>query len=43
MPKDEAYFEHISDAIESIETYTRNIGREEFFQKENNDDARCGN
>ncbi len=35
MPKDEAYLKHISDAIESIETYTRNISREGFFRKEN--------
>lgn len=35
MLKDEAYLKHISDAIESIKTYTKDIGREDFFQKEN--------
>ena len=33
MKKDSAYLHHISDAISAIEEYTRDITREEFFEK----------
>lgn len=33
MKKDSAYLHHIYDAISAIEEYTRDITREEFFEK----------
>ncbi len=36
MFKDEAYVKHIEDAIESIETYTKGISKDEFLDKDKN-------
>ena len=33
MKKNSAYLHHISDAISAIEEYTRDITKEEFFEK----------
>lgn len=34
MEKDEVYFRHILDAIESIEKYVNGVNKEEFVKKE---------
>ncbi|MBI2057828.1 MAG: DUF86 domain-containing protein [Candidatus Yanofskybacteria bacterium] len=35
MKKDEAYLKHILDAVAAIETYTQDVSKEEFVNKEN--------